>query len=546
MIHTVYFLIFIAITVFFAHGVVFFNDGMYGDGMLLYRLLQPARIHHFITLSRQGGRMLLGHVFMATARIKNKIFVYRLVGVLAVVIITWITYFICLECGQIDTRVALAVALLVATYTGNQMIMVSPVVFYYLFHALFLLGILIGLHAMHSTGWTQGILYVASVVFLVLSFQIDSHLAYLCAFSLLLLLKHFHWAGQETFGQLSTILTAVAYGLLPVVYWVLKNIRAPRHGPYKEYYRVRLHPELTRKYAVRVFTWGVLGALLEPFRYTLRLQWGWLVLFPATVAGWLFHRLEIVAPPPTPEWCAGFIVAGATLLVLGNIPYVLVLQPAGLRGWATKNNMLIGLPTAALLVGTLGLVLADRWFSAALGFAMTFFVVYLGLLHIYWVAIWAKHRSFLHNLVRIPGARDTSIFGFCDKHPVSMSFDGHREHYPLYVISMLDWLWGDLSRLVAVEPKERHTGYTPAEIEAVIQATTMEYILTALDKGGPQASIVLGQGVLRLSPTEAGLRYIWHRYLNRKGLDSFLSEFTSVRFASLPAPPPSQAERLCS
>jgi len=120
-----------------------------------------------------------------------------------------------------------------------------------------------------------------------------------------------------------------------------------------------------------------------------------------------------------------------------------------------------------------------------------------------------------------------------------MSFDEHPEHFPIYVISMLDWLWGDMSRLVAIEPKERYTGYTPAEIEALIQGTTVEDMFPALNKGGPQASIVLRQGVLKLSPTEAGFRYVWCRYLNKKGLDSFLSEFTSVRFASLPAPPQS-------
>lgn len=532
----------IALFALAAHGLLAANDGMYGDSMLLHGLLKPDRVHYVLETSSQLGRPVIGRILALTERIDGKVFFFRMVGLAGMVLIGIGTYTALLSTGHMDGRAALAVSLLTVTYTGNQMLIdFSVALLYYFFQAFFLLGVALCFTAAHL-GWGQFLLlFPLAAGLLFLGFHLESHLAYFYAVPAVLAAEWLTGGAKD--GQVPGYASALAYGILPLLFWVWKERATPRHGEYAGYNRLRIDPVLTKRFAKRILTRGVAGAVVEPFRYVTKARFGWLAPIPAILAGLAFDHYHLAEPLHGAATSLCLMLSGAVLLALGNVSYLLVLQPAGLRGWATKNNVLIALPMAFMLTGLLSLMLPASFFPFVLGIFLAYFVIYLNMLHLYWVGIWAKHLSLLEKLSRTPGARETSVFSLTDIHPVSMTFDEHREHYPIAGVFMLDWLWGGLSRMVILEPVPRSEGYLPVEVEIVIQGTTVGYMLSNVDREGGQASVVLGRGRLDLTPEMAGLRYVWHRLVAKSGMERFLDDFTNLEFRPLPTPTESEGRQ---
>lgn len=529
-------LIVIAAATLAAHGLLLSNDGLYWDSLWIFGLQRPDRIHLLLAHCSQAGNPLIGQLYKGMSLLPNSLFHSRMAALASILLIGVLTRAICLASGFFSEPAALGVALLTVTYTGNQMLIdFSIFIAYYLFQVLFLAGILLAFQAANSTSYTWIPLYLASVTFIFIGFSINSHLTYYFAFPLTLLAQYAFL--PETTQTTSVLLrNMAAFGFLPFVFWLLKERLTPRWGYYRSHNRVAFDYQQFKEHAVRAIQFGLLGAVAEPFRYIFRHLPGALALIPALAAAWFFHEHSLISLNTSLLQSLGMIAAGAVLFVLGAFPYVAVRQPAGLRGWSTKNNILYALPTALLLTGALSLVLKGAWFSAAAGFMAAIFAIYLALLHLHWLALWAKYRSFLRNLSLIPRAQETGIFAFTDIHPISGAFDEHPEFYSIYATFLLDLLWKDLRRLAIVEPIPRTQGYTPLEVAIVKKSTTLDFALTSIDLNAPQASVVLGAAGANPSPPWTGLRYAWHRAFHAQGMDSFLAGLTCVGFTPLDKP----------
>lgn len=526
----------VSATALLAHGVLLLNDGAYGDSVILAGMLEPGRVQHLLTSSSQVGRPLIGRVLASTMGVRNKALFYHAIAVASMVLIGTLTYLICLATGMLDAQTSAVVALLTVSYTGNQMLMdFSVALLYYFFQVFFLAGALVVFLAASADPAGAALLCVLAAGLFFLGFQMESHLSYFFGLPLLLCAGWVLARGQGQ-ASLQPLVVAGVVSVFPFAHWILKERMTPRHGEYRNYNRFRFNPVLTRRYILRLFTRGLAGAVLEPFRYVLGHRWGWLALVPAGLAAWAFHVSGLAAAAPTVGTSLGLLCFGFVLLVLGNVPYILVLQPAGLRGWSTKNNVLIALPCALMLTGLLTLVVPGRALSALLGFTLTFYVVYLNLVHLHWVAIWAKHRSLLHALSRMPEAQAVSVFAYTDRHRLSATYDEHQENCNLYIVFLLDVLWGGLRHMAIVEPAPKTEGYTRLEVEIVMQSTTMDYVLGAVDRDGTQAALVLDAGELALSPTAVALRYLWHRWVAPEGMDGFLGALSRVTCTPLAAP----------
>lgn len=526
----------------FAHGVLLLHDGAYGDSVILEGMLKPGRKHYMIRSSSELGRPLPGRILAATAAIGNKPLFYRTLAVASIWLIGVFTYLACRATGLLGEQACVAVALLTIGYSGNQMLMdYSIALFYYFFQIFFLAGVATLFLAAYAPPFQAVLLCLVTVGLLYLGFQMESHLSYFYAAPLLLVTT---WLmTPQGHSGIQPLVVAGAMSAYPVFHWLLKERLTPRGGDNQEYNRFRFDPKRTRKLVVRTVTHGLLGAVLEPFRFVLSRRWGWLVLAPASLCAWGFAALGIGAVHISRGTSLGLLAFGTVLLALGAIPYILVQQPVGVRGWATKNNVLIALPAALLLTGLLSLAVQEATFAAILGFMLVFNAAYLSLTHLHWVAVWAKHRSLLQALKRLPEAREFTTFAYTDTHPVSGDCDQHKENYNLFIVFLLDTLWGGLQRMCIVEPKVRDEGYSRLELEIAIKSTTVDYMLTNVDRHGPQAALQLQAGDLDLSPTSAALRYLWHRWVSPKGLDAFLQDFTQVTLTPLPRPEEQEQKR---
>ncbi|OGR37764.1 MAG: hypothetical protein A2051_13175 [Desulfovibrionales bacterium GWA2_65_9] len=536
--------LFITLATLVSQGLICLNDGIYVDSLLLMGLRKPERVHHLTHHCSQIGRPLVGQITAFIAKANNLVMTYRIIALSSMWLIGLLTYMICRATGLLDSATALAVALFTVAYTGHQMTVEFCVARrFYAFQVFFLFAILLALLSVHHGPAIWLALSVLSLPFLFIGFHLEAQLTYAFALPLLLALNHLFFLPNDSSDPALVAMTAVLYCIAPVLFWKWSNIAHGCHGDYQNSYRPRFNPEITKKYALRVFTYGVLGAITAPFKHLFGLRRGWLSLFPAAMIAGLFYHFELISVRISGAFGIGLMTAGLVLLVLGNAPFVLVLQPAGLRGWSTKNNVLIALPTALMLTGLIGLILQGRLFSAGLGFIVAYFLMYLNMIHIDTMAIWAKHHSILRNISQIPQAREAAVFAFHDRHPIRGSFDEHPEHFTLSVVFLLDLLWGQLCHLVIVEPTPKTEGYTQEEIGIAIRGTTMASVFDNMDRKGRQAAITVDNGRLDLSTFQAGLRYFWYRWFDKKGLDPFLAGLTTVTFAELQAPSGEQAGR---
>jgi hypothetical protein len=192
------------------------------------------------------------------------------------------------------------------------------------------------------------------------------------------------------------------------------------------------------------------------------------------------------------------------------------------------------LPLSLILFGASNLVFKPSVVAPFLGALLIAFIIYLNCIYLCWIALWAKYRSMLFNLGNIPSARNISIFGVCDQHPIGRSYDIHPEHDRInsivYFVYMFESLWRDVTRLGISEVMPRTTSYTPQEVLEAIHKTTLDYALNDVDTFGEQAHLIVTQGKQDLSEVQTALLYLVHRFFIRDKMEHFLSEVTQLEF----------------
>lgn len=524
-----------ALLALLAHGALLLNDGVYGDSVILEGMLQPGRVDYVLRSSSEFGRPMIGKILAATVGVRRKTLMFRIIAVVSMAGIGALTYLALLATGLLDKQVCAAAALLATCYPGNQMNMdYSIALLYYFFQLFFLAGAIAIFTAARSDPGLAACYYVLAAGLFFLGFQMESTLVYFFGLPLALCAG---WM-LGAYGQAGIQPLAVAGLILPFpfLHWRLKGRLTPKGGANRDYNNFRYHPVLTKRYALQAVTRGVAGAALIPFKYAFSRPWGLPALAAACLNAWVFYSLNLGAIQPAFGASLGMIGFGFLLLGLAAAPYIVVLQPTGLRGWATKNNALFALPFALIVVGAFSLALKGRAFAAFLGFALAFYAISIALAHLHWVAVWAKHRALLAALSRRPESGQYSIFSYVDRHPVSGTFDGHEENYNLFIVFLLDRLWGGLRHMAVVEPEPRTEGYSRLEVEIAIQSTTVDYMLRNVDRNGAQAALTVEAGELALGPIQAALRYIRLRLTSPGKVELFLQSFVRVIVTPLDTP----------
>ena len=95
---------------------------------------------------------------------------------------------------------------------------------------------------------------------------------------------------------------------------------------------------------------------------------------------------------------------------------------------------------------------------------------------------------------------------------------------------MLEWLWGDKTRIGIHVPASHMQWLHGEQISKLIAATTLDYDMEDVNVHGPQAKLVISDGVTR-SPVVTGLAYLKERYLPGGNVEKLLDEVTELNYS---------------
>ncbi len=517
-----------------AHGFLLLNDGVYWDGWAI-EVWQRARawksMHRFFS---EVGMPNLFHQHKLISFFPARKFLYNLIGFVALYVSAACVLVIGVRFCHLSWFNALCISLLMVSYPGQQMAVERAISMQYLMPvAVFCLAALVGLYSDELGGILFCVSRVTALALFFFSFVMNSLLTFFFGFVVLAV-----WIGTDlTLAGIGTYLFRhLDYVLLPFAFWFAKEALTPRHGVYANYNRTDLR-RLTPRAFCRLLQTGVAGVFAQAAEFVLRRPLGWALLVCGEIVLWrLVGHGWARNADISKATCVGVAGFGLALLFLAALPYMLVGQPFGLRGWETKNNVLLALPVSLVLFGFLRLILPPALFLPVLGAVILLSVAYLNYIYLCWVATWAKNRSFLHNLARIPEAGACSVLKVTDQHPIRSAFDFfpehdyHPEHRDAYLTFMFESLWGSFKTFGIYEPQPTRRVYSPDEVRQRMRETTHDYQFEQVDPAGRQGRLLIREGRACPGELRVAFGYLWRRLFRKVELEGFLQGLTDVHF----------------
>ncbi len=517
---------------FAAHGLILFNDGLYWDGWMIdswQRRKDWVMMKRFFS---EVGMPLQHHLHKFIARFPNRSIVYRLLVVASTYASALAIYLTATRFGFLNENQALVLSLLYLAYTGYHMNVDSIIVLQYgLPTAMFYWAVYVALATLEYTGPAHWGLRLTSLVLFWCSFSANSLLVYYFGFLGFMLFLKPGFMGDAWHNAYYGLLEHLDYAVLPFLYWILKEKLTPRHGRYKNYNRIQLHPLRLANGFFNAVGCGVESAITAPLQSAMKKYFLWVPVGIFALAYCAPANFVPVLPVIPQSVAVTLLIAGAVFCVLAALPYVLVGQNFAPEGWSTKHHLLFHLPVSLMILGAVGWLFPAGIMFAVLAAILAVNIVHLNLVYLYYIAVAAKDRSWLHKLSRIPEARKTSIFYISDNH----SIQGDHlfpQNSPAYSFYMFGWLWGDKTHIglhMRASPRRR----LPAEqISALLVATTLDYDMREVNIHGPHARLAISDGTER-TPTRIALRYLKARYFPGGNVERLLEEITDLDYAEI-------------
>ncbi len=209
--------------------------------------------------------------------------------------------------------------------------------------------------------------------------------------------------------------------LLPIFFWGYKELITPRHGPYREYNRV--------KFTVPRLIFGMGGAFYYPYWKTLikilremkHFPWitmgislFWLASFPLVSGG----ELVLMAPFLKMIW------GGVFLTLSGSFAYAVVGLGHPMQGIGTRYNLLLATPMSLMVTGIGGLIIS-KFFPARGDLLIILAIGWLLVLWGHWMMIYGcyfyesvKYDAFKNALKNISTSDRVSWIGVTDSFPI--------------------------------------------------------------------------------------------------------------------------------
>jgi len=529
-------IVFVALIV---HGLVLLNDGIYLDDWLIYTDLIEGNWEALSSWVIQAGQP--GHLYFywLVGYLPGLIFKFRMVAFLSILLTAILVYKICDESKLTSRLESLFIAFISLTYPAFRVSIETSVTPYLVFYFLFVLAIFLAVWSERVSGVVRHSLRGCSAVLFFLSFSLNSLLVFYFGF-LFFLLTYEQRLKRCTFKQafIQFLPRRLDFLLLPFVYWAVKEFLFPRYGDYADYNRFQFSPP-TLAVNVGLFimnaTYGQLNHALE-----VMLQQPALALLLLLAAYGASRAFKMDSIPSSDSWLhpSALLTFGLVLLLLGILPYVVVGLGPTLYGFNTRHALLVGLPVALILTGTVRLVFSrgeaglPKPARAVLATLVVAFSMTLVDNYFAWQARWAKDRSIMVNLSSLGDFKQMSIFWVDDQ----FQFEGAPGYAPYDWSSMFKQVWGGESRIGLNQ--QFFTPKVLADREKFSRSWALPlYNLSDLDPAGCQAILRISRG--RLASPDAwklAIHYLFLKFLKPEEMPRFLEGVTRIHVEPISAP----------
>ena len=511
-----------------SYGLVILNRGLFLDGWFLEGWSKKETWHILRRFSGEVGMPFIYFLHKAISKARAGKTAYNFINVISLIGAAYAVSYLCVKSGYLSFQECMWIAALMLAYPGQQIACEKSVTQYFLCTLIFYLGAVLNIQSELSFGTESVLLWIASLTLLFLSFNMNSLLVYYLGF-LIYKIVFVVKAGELNLHFLFLIKNSILV-ILPPLFWILKNWLTPRSGYYLEYNSISFQPKRLSQGLVSLISEGTLGCYVEAVRWFLK-NLIWVVLMILSIwAGKSF----VSVTPSIDSTAVQVLIFSVSLILLAACPYILVGQPFGTFGWATKNNVLLALPCALFIYSGASIV-----FKAEVKGFFLMAVIFVGaiyLIHVYasWIALWAKNLSALKQASEEKLFKDAAIVEVCDSYPTELCNRSRPEHWDISLTYMFTYQTQAVRHYgILGNEQSKLASYSSEEIKNKIIQTTVPYVLEDIDTGGNQIRLKIEKGKHSWGDTKIAFKYLFYLLFAPKKLNSFLAKLVKIEIVPL-------------
>jgi hypothetical protein len=508
-----------------SYGLILFNDGLYWDAWMVDSW---QRRKDWSTMKRylsEVGMPVMYYVYKLNSLFPNRIFASKLLAFVSIFISSVQIYFITTYFNFLKPDQALLLALLFLSYTGYHMMVDTVVGLQYTFPiSVFYTAVFLALYANTHSGPVSIITYILAHILFFWSFNANSILVYYFGFLGLNIFSQVNWKFIQIFSS-EIIINNISYVSIPFIYWFIKEKFTPRHGHCVEYNKISIDISNIIRGLFYSIRFALESAIVMPVLFMIRNKFILITLLFIIFFN-SFVTLDIRVDDSVSMI---LVIVGIIFFFLAVIPYILVGQPINDNGWATKNAMLIHLPSGMIIMGTFSILITESiLFQSVMIFYLISTCLYNIRTELYYLAVFMKDYSWLYKLKNNTEMTDVKIFQLVDKHSIKGDFTNKYQDYkPVYIHFMLDWIWGKTPNRFGISKFEPQKSFTQSELREAFESTTIPYALNYIDINSRQVRITIKNNNTRPFYIHA-LKYIKARYFRKNEMQSVLENMTQI------------------
>jgi len=511
-----------------SYGMVFFNKGLFLDGWFLEGWSKKGTWKYLKRFTKEVGMPYLYFLHKTISATRCGKCAYNFINVASLIGAAYAASYLCVQSEMLSFQESMLVAALMLAYPGQQIACEKSTTQYFLCTLLFYLGAVLNIESELSNGTESVLLWIVSLILLFLSFNMNSLLVYYLGFfiyKIFLVTK-----AEEPDLHYNLVLKNGILVFLPLLFWLLKGLLTPKSGYYSEYNSISFRSKRWAQGLLSLMSEGTFGCYLEAVRWFLKNPiWVIFMIF----AMWVGKPLFVVTPAMASSGIP-LLTFSAILILLAAIPYILVGQPFGTFGWATKNNVLLAFPCALFIYSAVSIIFKAEVKGFILFALISGGAIYL--VHVYasWISLWAKNLSALKKISEEKIFKDAAIVEVCDSYPTELCNRSRPEHWDISLTYMLAYQTHAVRHFGIVGNENSNmVSYSRNEIKNKIIQTTVPYVLDEIDPSGNQIRVKIEKGVHSWGDIKIAVKYLLYSAFFPKKLHALLSKLVKIETFAL-------------
>jgi hypothetical protein len=537
------------------HGIIFLNDGLYWDGWMMDVWQQNKDWNSMRRFFSEVGLPNLSFEHRMLGRFSWRQMAYRAISVGSILTIAVVVFLTAVYTNAFSPPQAAVISLLLLSYPAYAVTFDGVVSLQYTFKvALFYIGCLFAVTTIDTFDAAHIFVFAGSLILFLVAFNANSLLVYFGGF-LLFYAWLVHAQSPDGFGAYE-YLKIFLLTILPIAYWVMKETRAPRHGYYKNYNKLRIGRISTlRHIGSQAFRYGIDVPMIKPIREVVGSKNVSFIFASLLLGSLAFHFGKALVALPMLH-ALQILLIGYALLFLGALPFILVGQHFSEGGWSSKNFMLFHLPFAFVVFGWLQLV-PDSFQTVLIPIILVANTIYIVKTHLLYIAVSVKDKALMRWLATNSHIGSASVIKIRDTHWIEYPFERKEDIFrPAYLSCMVKHIWPGSRILAVLDNWGSSSGrsLTPEEIEQVLEETTIRYSFAPQVQRGSQYQVIIAAPAERFDAPkcckafdEAGdvnpskqtamvrmaLEYLYLKWFSSRRLDKLFEKHFSISASEL-------------